>query len=191
MAKLKIDLLAQNVATLLGEPSALDCQPEDSPFPGIDSRVRILAPGILTRLLLESDPPPLSVAKPLETSATAGQDGVTEICLPKDFLRLICIKMSDWKCEVNSVISFSDPEFELQSSKWDGIKGNRSRPVALYQIREQNETLIRLFSSQPGTTLDYGWYIPIPVIDETDRIEVADELLFPLTELLVEKIKET
>ncbi|MCH5226058.1 MAG: hypothetical protein J1D77_08640 [Muribaculaceae bacterium] len=45
--------LAIEVATILGEPLLPDCQPEESPFPGIENRVRILSPSLLASLIFE------------------------------------------------------------------------------------------------------------------------------------------
>ena len=52
MAKQKIERIAADVATLLGETILEECQPEESPYPGIEERVRILAPGILSNILM-------------------------------------------------------------------------------------------------------------------------------------------
>lgn len=45
--KRKITQIASDVATLLGESLALECAPEESPFPGIEQRVRLLVPAAL------------------------------------------------------------------------------------------------------------------------------------------------
>ena len=52
MKKVVLKELAEDLATLLGESLQLECQPEESPFPGIEDRVRILAPGILSNILM-------------------------------------------------------------------------------------------------------------------------------------------
>ena len=55
MTEVTFDKLAHDVATLLGESLSLECQSEESPFPGIKERVRILAPGILSNLLMNPE----------------------------------------------------------------------------------------------------------------------------------------
>ena len=50
MAKKSIRQLAADVATLLGETLLPENLPEECPFPSIENRVRILAPGILADL---------------------------------------------------------------------------------------------------------------------------------------------
>ena len=52
MIEVTFDRLTSDVAAILGESLSLECQPDESPFPGIKERVRILAPGILARLLI-------------------------------------------------------------------------------------------------------------------------------------------
>lgn len=47
MARISLKQLATEVATLLGESLATDNLLPENPFPGIENRVRILAPGIL------------------------------------------------------------------------------------------------------------------------------------------------
>lgn len=62
-----LDQLASEVAILLGESLALECQPEESPFPGIKDRVRILAPGILATILI-LPPPDITLDGTIEIS---------------------------------------------------------------------------------------------------------------------------
>ena len=50
MAKVSIHEIASGVAAILGESLALDCRPEESPFPDIEDRVRIMAPAVLASL---------------------------------------------------------------------------------------------------------------------------------------------
>lgn len=52
MKKVTLNQLATDVAILLGEALSLECQPEESPFPNLSDRVQILAPGILSSLLI-------------------------------------------------------------------------------------------------------------------------------------------
>ena len=54
MKKFTISQLALDVATLLGESLTLECQPEESPFPRIEDRVRILVPGLIHKLMIRS-----------------------------------------------------------------------------------------------------------------------------------------
>lgn len=45
--------LAAEVAAILGDSPEADSLPEECPFPCIENRVRILAPGILSKLILD------------------------------------------------------------------------------------------------------------------------------------------
>lgn len=51
MSKRSLKQVASEVAALLGETLSEENRPEESPFPGIEIRVRILAPGILAALI--------------------------------------------------------------------------------------------------------------------------------------------
>ena len=54
MKRFTMHQLAQDVAVVLGEALSLECQPEESPFPGIEERVQTLAPGLIHKLLIRS-----------------------------------------------------------------------------------------------------------------------------------------
>lgn len=53
MAKISLKEVASDVANLLGETLSPAGLTEESPFPNIENRVRILAPGILSDLIRE------------------------------------------------------------------------------------------------------------------------------------------
>ena len=131
MAKIDISRMASDVATLLGESLARECLPEDSPFPDLEDRVKILAPEILALLILEAPHEASGEFKTFPDTPVAGPDGVTILPVPEDFLRLVSLKMSDWEREVTVLSAPGSPEAALQSSRWTGIRGNKSKPAAI------------------------------------------------------------
>lgn len=54
MTKVSFRQLATEVSTLLGESPETASIPEECPFPNIENRVRVLAPGILSEILYET-----------------------------------------------------------------------------------------------------------------------------------------
>lgn len=161
-----------------------DCQPEESPFPGIEDRVRILAPGILSSLILEAHVNIFDDASPISEDVTIDRNGVGKLLLPDDFLRLTTIKMTDWKRPVNHITSPEDPDYIRQTSNWAGIKGNPDRPVAIMDITPERKLCLLLFSSSQSARLSYGFYIPAPTVTADDKISIPRNLYLSLLEKL-------
>ena len=182
--KTSIKKLAADVAALLGESLSLECCPDESPFPGIEDRVRISAPGILASLLLESD-----ISFPVESKSfakdiTVDAGGVAIIPLPDDFLRLLDVKMSDWKRSVTKVTDADHFQAELQQSVHDGIRGNPDRPVVMLATDGEGRRCLKLFSSFQSARLEAGTYIPYPVIGTDDTLPVPLPLYHSLVKAL-------
>lgn len=63
------------------------------------------------------------------------------IVLPADFLRLVSWKMDDWERAVTEAISEEDPLYDLQSSRYGGVRGNPQKPVVAIVHRSGGLTL--------------------------------------------------
>lgn len=188
MLTLAIKSLASNVATLLGEPLALECSPEESPFPNIEDRVRILAPGLLKDLLSRTNWRKHRYLKSFSRNISIDEAGVVSIPLPEDFLNLVEVKMSDWKIPVTQ-ISESTPDLLLKmASPFSGIRGNPENPVALISTDATGDAVLKLFSSSKGATLEMALYVPMPAIGIDDTLSIPPCLLDELLEMLAGKI---
>jgi hypothetical protein len=87
------------------------------------------------------------------------------IVLPNDFLRLVSFQMSDWTRAVTTPISENDPLYELQSSRFPGIRGCPQNPIVA--LCSQSIGLVLEFYSctaGAGVTVKKATYIPIPKI---------------------------
>lgn len=87
------------------------------------------------------------------------------ILLPEDFLRLVSFQMSDWSRAVTSAILEDDPFYELQSSRYPGVRGNPQKPVVA--LSQQPIGLVLEFYSCTGGADVYvkrATYIPTPTI---------------------------
>ena len=188
MKKVSITSLAQDVSTLLGEPSEPECQPEESPFPGVKERVRILAPGLLSILIEESAPENFTDFKSIDPAVKIDERGVVTLALPADFLRLAEVKMSDWSRGVSRITNREELIFGLQMSPWAGLRGVPERPVVLMEKDGKGGRSLRMYSSKPGATLEYALYIPTPKLGADDTLEIPDRLYYPLLEKLAEII---
>lgn len=103
------------------------------------------------------------------------EDGSGMIKLPEDFMRLVAFRMSDWRRTVFEAISDRDPQYQLQSSKWKGIKGNPEKPVVAIVRRSEGKVLEFYSSKDPEAVIAQATYIPYPRIDRDGGIDIAEE----------------
>ena len=186
MEKLKISQLATEVATLLGEAISLQSLPAESPFPNIEDRVRILAPGILLNLLTAEDIHFNCSGKQIPGELTINNDGVGILQLPEDFLKIVAIRSSDWKQTVTKTFEASDIIAEMQESRWTGIRGTPERPVIIHDIDSKGKSFLRLYSCTQNAQLATALYLPIPEISSDDFLEFPKALHHSLLQKLVE-----
>lgn len=96
------------------------------------------------------------------------------ILLPDDFLRLIIFKMSDWERPVYQPITAADPAYELQHSRYKGLRGNPQKPVVAIVCRAQGRVL-ELYSCKDRTaTVEQAVYMPLPRVDCDGGIEIPE-----------------
>lgn len=187
--------LASDMAALLGESLLPECQPEESPFPDLEKQVRILAPIVLETLIMESEPFDLmDAAGRIDSEIRIDSEGMVTLELPDDFLRLICLKMSDWQRPVTSITTVGNPLFYRQGSRWKGIRGTPEHPVALPGFTTDGKGALHLYSSKTGATLEQALYIPRPSLSAKDELKVPSalypSLLLKLTEWMKGSEKE-
>ncbi len=104
-----------------------------------------------------------------------GEDGKGFVILPEDFMRLISFRMSDWKRTVFEAISETDPQYALQSSKWEGICGNPEKPVCAI-VRRSEGKVLEFYSCNDNTAIvTQATYVPTPRIDGDGGIDVAED----------------
>lgn len=191
MTSVSIKNLASDVATLLGESLALECHPQESPFPDIEDRVRILVRGTLANLIAEAKPEELSDGNPLMANPVTDSQGMVTITLPEDFHRLVCVKMSDWSRAVTEVSPGGTPLSNRQSSRWNAIRGTPQRPVAVMDFNSAGR-ILKLYSSGKDAKLETGVYIPRPEISSGDTIEIPGAIYHALlSKLLTALISDT
>lgn len=96
--------------------------------------------------------------------------------LPDDFLRLASIQLSDWQRPAH-IISEESPEYDLQSSRFPGVRGNPQRPVAAI-VRYPFGLVVELYSSFGGedVTLRKALYVPEPHLDADHCIDLPKSL---------------
>lgn len=103
--------------------------------------------------------------------------GSGHIQLPEDFLRLVCFQMSDWKRAVYSAIDYRDPQYQLQSSPFGGLRGNPDRPVVAI-VHWSTGLNLEFYSCTVGSGVyvKRARYIPMPRIDSNNQIRLCEKL---------------
>ena len=94
--------------------------------------------------------------------------------LPEDFMRLLIFKMSDWERPVYEPITAADPQYQLQFSRYKGLRGNPQKPVVAIVSRAEGRAL-ELFSCKDDTaTVEQAVYLPLPRVDCDGGIEIPE-----------------
>lgn len=128
-----------------------------------------------------------------ETQEPRGELSVWEIDAPPDYLRLLSLRMSDWKRGVHATIPFESAEYSQLQSSFVGITGNPERPVVAetkrslgtagpvsgtdtYVYALDNRRYFEVYTSATGEVADFR-YCPIPMIDQDDCLEFPEKLM--------------
>lgn len=96
--------------------------------------------------------------------------------LPDDFLRFVVFQMSDWSRAVYHAIETSDPQYELQSAPYKGLRGTSNNPVCAIAIRHEGRVLEFYSCKDKNATVKKALYIPYPKIDSNhSSIEICEK----------------
>lgn len=96
------------------------------------------------------------------------------LLLPDDFLRLISFRMSDWERPVSLAITATDPAYNLQFSRFKGLRGTPQKPVAAVVLRGEGHVLEFWSCLSNKAKIVQAAYQPIPQI-ENNAIEVPEQ----------------
>ena len=107
---------------------------------------------------------------------TKSQQCMAFLPLPDDFLRLASIQLSDWRRPAH-IITEESPEYDLQSSRFPGVRGNPQRPVAAI-VRYSFGLVVELYSSiaSEEVTIRKALYVPRPQFDADRCIDLPKSL---------------
>lgn len=94
--------------------------------------------------------------------------------LPDDFMRLVAFRMSDWERTCYMAISADAPLYDLQSSRYKGIRGNVQKPVCAIVNRAEGKALEFYSCNSEDAYVKRASYIPYPEIDEDDGIDISE-----------------
>lgn len=102
--------------------------------------------------------------------------GMAVMPLPDDCMRLIDVKLSDWRRPA-TIITADNPIYLLQSSPFEGVRGNPENPVAAV-CRRPAGMVAELYSSRAGrgVCIESAQYIPMPTFSHDGFIHLPDRL---------------
>ena len=96
------------------------------------------------------------------------------VALPRDFMRLLIFRMSDWERPVTEAISESDARYKLQFSRYKGIYGNPQKPVVAIVRRSEGKVLEFFSCKDSNAKVAQASYIPFPAIKD-GLIDISEE----------------
>ena len=94
--------------------------------------------------------------------------------LPDDFMRLIAFRMSDWERTCHNAISVDDPLYDLQSSRFKGVRGNVQKPVCAVVNRAEGKALEFYSCNSEEAYVKRATYLPYPKIDDEEGIVISE-----------------
>lgn len=103
-----------------------------------------------------------------------GKSGWT--LLPDDFLRLTGFRMSDWERTVRVALRPEESGYEMQSSRFAGIRGTRQRPVCAITTRPEGLALEFWSCADDRATVTQATYTPESRIDANGGIDISPRL---------------
>lgn len=103
-----------------------------------------------------------------------GKMGSGWTLLPDDFMRLIAFRMSDWERTVHKAISADDPQYQKQSSRYKGIRGNVQKPVCAIVNYAEGKALEFYSCNSEDAYISRASYLPYPKIDDNDGIDICE-----------------
>lgn len=96
--------------------------------------------------------------------------------VPSDYLRLLTLKMSDWRRAVHGTLSMESPDYSQLQSGFVGLTGNPERPVvAEGQHIDATHTWrgLEIYTSAAGEVSEFR-YCPIPAYETVDNVVVLN-----------------
>lgn len=120
-------------------------------------------------------------------SVTYLRDGLAQIKLPDDFLRLVNFRMNDWVYGVSTPLSIDSDSYRLRMAVRPHSRRRGMSPGVVILKYGEIRTM-QIFGSLTGSTIAEFDYIAEPEIDE-DIIELPQGTFVSVCECLAEKIR--
>ena len=110
------------------------------------------------------------------------EKGIGELPLPEDCLRIAMFKMSDWAYGVTAAISPGSTLYSQQFSRWQGVRGNPSRPqIAVSAGMPTGGSVVQFFScAGTGATARMSYIKRISGRPESGSYEIEEQIYRPV-----------
>ena len=82
--------------------------------------------------------------------------------------------MSDWERTCHNAISVDDPLYDLQSSRFKGVRGNVQKPVCAVVNRAEGKALEFYSCNSEEAYVKRATYLPYPKIDDEEGIDISE-----------------
>lgn len=110
-------------------------------------------------------------------------------------MRFVVFQMDDWVRAVFNPISTDDAEYELQSSRFKGIRGNPQRPVCAIAIRPEGRVLEFYSCKGNDAKVSRAVYLPYPRVDRHGGVEICsrcyDAVVYTVAALVLATFGDT
>ncbi len=96
------------------------------------------------------------------------------VLLPEDFMRFVVFEMDDWDRAVFAASNVDGTEYDLQQSRFKGIRGTAQRPICFISIRPEGRVLEFYSCKSKEAKVSRAVYLPYPKIDAYGGIEICE-----------------
>ncbi len=186
--KTEISLLVSKTLKFLDEtenfPSA-----ETEPSEGcstITTLIEAMLPQVATEVVANASRRDISAWKEADAEVEWIAPGHGRIELPDDFLRLGLFRMSDWNRALAEPMEFGSEEYQLRC---DSRNNGRRRSAAMVIVEGGRRRALEFFGSMnPGAYVETLTYLPHPVGDDPDSLELPASCLLTVAQTTAERV---
>lgn len=173
--EIKIEDLVSGVLKKLDENEEIIRDKTEFGYPdaSLPSLVADILPEVAEKVVKEASKNEIDEWLEFDGSLEWIAPGEGEIELPKDFLRLMVFRMSDWKHSVSSVVSAGSPTYALRFLPRAGRRGIRKSPAVAIAPGAGCPLLRFIGSTDAGAFPERCGYLPRPMRDGTDADAVG------------------
>ena len=90
-------------------------------------------------------------------------DGMTTLELPSDFLRLVYVRMADWRGGVRTPLAWGGPDYHLRLRRQGRRDGGRMNPAVAIRCSGERK-ILEIFGSLKGMEVAELEYVAVPEI---------------------------
>lgn len=173
MKTLTFDEIVKKVRAKLDEIGMNESEMMDTDIDNanVDAVIKSNIPEAYRFVTLYADSEMLEGKDGSSASISVGDDMVARVSVPKDFLRLLAIRLSSWNSSCSELVRESSTEYRIASNKWTG--GNQYKPVAAL-VNGSAGRSIELFKAASKDDKLAFTYIPT-LVDSATSVDISEQ----------------